>query len=337
MIKHLSKISGVAAFAVIASSASAEVKLDDNFTIDGYAIAAYAKNEAATNTESFFSSGDKMLDAVKLALNGTYGDFKSRASVYSVPSDTNGTAAGNDSTTGLLDAYVTYTKGEIALTVGKFNNYLGYESFDSPNNAFMTFGPADNFGYVASYATGAKLDYTTKEFATGFSVRDSLQKDGFFKGDGDFSDDIGTEVYFMYTGIEKLTVFTGMGYQNTDAAAEDLYTYNAWISYALTDKLTLVASYGSNEGSGTDVSFSYTLQASYAVTDALSLAARYGAVDGNGAGKLIGTSSNYTEYGVAGTYTLTKNFAIKSEVNKKDLIDGQKDAFFYAVQGIFKF
>ncbi|MCS6244322.1 MAG: porin [Opitutus sp.] len=333
MIKHLSKISGVAAFAVIASSASAEVKLDDNFTIDGYAIAAYAKNEAATNTESFFSSGDKMLDAVKLALNGTYGDFKSRASVYSVPSDTNGTAAGNDSTTGLLDAYVTYTKGEIALTVGKFNNYLGYESFDSPNNAFMTSGPADNFGYVASYATGAKLDYTTKEFATGFSVRDSLQRDGFFKGDGDFSDDIGTEVYFMYTGIEKLTVFTGMGYENTDGAtAKDLYTYNVWASYALTDKLTLVGSYASTSDF---VSLSYTLQASYAVSDALSLAARYGAVDGEAA--LIGDSTNYTEYGVAGTYTLTKNFAIKSEVNKKNLIDGQKDAFFYAVQGIFKF
>jgi len=34
---------------------------------------------------------------------------------------------------------------------------------------------------------------------------------------------------------------------------------------------------------------------------------------------------------------LTKNFAIKSEVNKKNFIDGEKDAFFYAVQGIFKF
>ncbi len=334
MIKHLSKISGVAAFAVLASSASAEVKLDDNFTIDGYAIAAAAKNEASTDKESFFSSGDKMLDAVKLALNGTSGDFKSRVSVFSVPSDS--TATNNsESTTNLLDAYVTYTKGEIALTVGKFNNYLGYESFDSPNNAFMTFGPADNIGYVASYATGAKLDYTTKEFATGFSVRDSLQGDGFFKGDGDFSDDIGTEVYFLYTGIEKLTVFTGMGYQNTDGpTAKDLYTYNAWAAYALTDKLTLVASYANTSDF---VSFSYTLQASYALTDALSVAARYGAVDGETALFTGNASSNYSEYGVAGTYTLTKNFSIKSEVNQKNFVDGEPDALFYAVQGIFKF
>ena len=327
MIKHLSKISGVAAFAALAASASAEVKLDDNFSIDGYAIGAYAKTEAGTDSESFINAGDKMLDAAKIALNGTYGDLKGRVSYFTVPADN------NNSTSGLLDAYATYTKGEVAVTVGKFNNYLGYESFDSPNNAFMTFGPADNFGYVASYATGAKLDYTTKEFATGFSVRDSLQKVGFFKGDGDFSDDVGTEAYFLYTGIDKVKVFVGMGYENTEGVtAKDLYTYNAWLEYALTSKLTLVGSYASTSDA---VSFSYTLQASYAVTDALSVAARYGAVDGEVA--LIGASTNYSEYGVAATYTLTKNFAIKSEVNQKNLVDGESDALFYAVQGIFKF
>lgn len=327
MIKKLTGLT--ASMAALASIASAEVKINDNLSLDGYAIGTFGITEGTpAQNDTFLDSGDKMQDAVKVALNGTYGDFKARVSLFSVPDLDSGTGE-----SGLLDAYVTYTTGAISITGGKFNNYLGYESFDSPNNAFITFGPADNIGYVASYATGVKVDYVTKEFSVGASARDSLRSDGFFKGDADYSDDIGYEAYVLFTGIDKLTVFLGGGYENTDGNVDEIKTYNAWASYALTDKLTLVGSWARTEDF---VSFSYTVQASYAVSDALSVAARYGAVDGEA--NLLGNgATNYSEFGVASTYTFTPNFAIKSEVNKKDFNDGASDVFFYAVQGLFKF
>jgi hypothetical protein len=340
MIKHLSKISGVAAFAVIASSASAEVKINENLSLDGYAIGTFGVTEGtAAQNDTFLDSGDKMQDAVKVALNGTYGDFTGKVSLLAVPKLSDISPSFPEDA-GLLDAYVTYKTGSISITAGKFNNYLGYESFDSPNNAFISFGPADNVGYIASYATGVKVDYVSDAFSVGASVRDSLTREGFFRGDGDFSDDTGFEGYVLFTGVDKLTVFAGMGFEDTDLAVDDLYTYNVWAAYAASEKLTLVGSYASsfNGTAAGTMSFSYTLQASYAINDSLSVATRYGAADGkNGSLAGIGGGSNYTDYGVASTYTLSPNFAIKGEVTKKDFNDGFGDTFFYAVQGLFKF
>lgn len=330
MIKKLTGLT--ASILALASTASAEVKINENLSLDGYAIGTFGVTEGNANqNDTFLDSGDKMQDAAKVALNGTYGDFTGKVSLFSVPK----LATGPDDS-GLLDAYVTYKTGSIAITGGKFNNFLGYESFDSPNNAFISFGPADNIGYVASYATGGKIEYITDAFSVGASARDSLQREGFFRGDGDFSDDMGYEVYVLYTGVEKLTVFIGGGYENTDGVAvNDVETYNAWAAYAVTDKLTLVGSWARTEDF---VSFSYTFLATYAVSDALSVAGRFGAADGSANLGLTSTpASNYSEIGVASTYTITENFAVKGEVNKKDFNDGAGDTVFYAVQGLFKF
>lgn len=335
MIKKLTGLT--ASLVALASTASAEVKINDTLSLDGYAIGTFGVTEGNANqNDTFLDSGDKMQDAVKVALNGTYGDFTGKVSLFAVPKITGTGAPAFPEDAGLLDAYVTYTTGSFAITAGKFNNYLGYESFDSPNNAFITFGPADNIGYVASYATGAKVDYVTDDFSVGFSARDSLLREGFFRGDGDFSDEMGYEAYFLYTGIDKLTVFIGGGYEDTDAVgAVDVETYNVWAAYAVTDKLTLVGSWARTEDF---VSCSYTFLATYAVSDALSVAARYGAADGSANLGLTSTpASNYSEIGVASTYTFTENFAIKGEVNKKDFNDGAGDTVFYAVQGLFKF
>ena len=327
MIKHLSKISGVAAFAVIASSASAEVKINENLSLDGYAIGSSAVLEGtADQNDTFLDSGDKLLDAVKVALNGKYGDFSGKVSLLAVPN-----LNSSNGTSGLLDAYVTYTAGEFAITGGKFNSWLGYESFDSVNNPFLTYGAA-GFGYFANYDTGAKVEYITKEISAGISVRDSLLADpdgGFFQGDGNFANDLGYEAYVLYSGIDKLTVFLGAGYQDVDNS-ETLETYNAWASYALTDKVTLVGEVSSTDfGAFGKISFAYTFLTTYKVNDSWSVSGRYGHFDSD--------SGDYSSYGVASTYYITQNFGIKGEVTKEDFNSGGDDTFFYAVQGIFKF
>ena len=322
MIKHLSKISGVAAFAVIASSASAEVAINENLSLDGYAIGSAVNTEGTTGKNFQFVNSGRVYDSVKVALNGKYEAFTSKVSIYDVKSGANGLT----SDAGLLDAFVTYKTGDIAITGGKYLSSLGYESFDSPNNAFISYGFSN---YVGPYSTGAKIEYITKEYSTGISVRDTQTGPGgkFFEGDGSFSNDVGYETYFMYTGVEKLTVFVGAGYQDPEGSATSVSTYDAWVSYALTDKLTLVAEYAHTEGLD---DYSWLTQASYAVTSDLSVAAR-----------LTGIGAYHSDdeglgYGIASTYSLSKNFAVKGEVTKTDRA-ATADTFSYAVQGLFKF
>ncbi len=323
MIKHLSKISGVAAFAVIASSASAEVAINENLSLDGYATAAAVVTEPSAGKDKVLFNSNRLYDSAKVALNGKYDAFTSKVSLYALKSSKNDKTAD----AGLLDAYVTYKTGDIAVTGGQFNGWMGYESFDTPSNAFIDYGPA-GYGYNAYYGTGAKVEYITKTFSTGVSARDSaLGGDKFMGGDGDFSDDIGYEAYFLYTGVEKLTVFVGGGYEDVEGDADATKYFSAWASYALTDKLTLVGEYGSIVDA---VDYSYTLMATYAVTDALSVAGRFGYIE-----KV--TDADYSEFGAASTYTFTKNFSLKGEVTKRDLNNGEDNAFFYAAQGIFKF
>lgn len=326
MIKKLTGLT--ASLVALASTAQAEVKINENLSLDGYAIGSLAVSEGTTpDNATFLDSGSRLFDSVKVALNGTYGDFTGKASVLVQSVNNTSNEQG-----GLLDAYLTYTAGSFAVTGGKFNSWLGYESFDSPNNAFISYGLS---GYVANYATGVKLEYLTDTLSAGVSVRDSLNTGaGFYQGDGEFGDDLGYEAYVLYSGIEKLTLFAGVGYDNTDGVADEIVTYNAWGSYAFTDKFSLALEYASSEDdsfaaltSGT-INSSWLLQGTYVVSDAVSVAGRVTAQDtitGDGFG-----------YGVASTYTITENFAIKGEITKTDF-SAVSDTFTYAIQGQFKF
>jgi hypothetical protein len=343
MIKHLSKISGLAAFAVLAASASAEVKLNENFSVDGYAIGSGVITEGTAAQNHQLVNSSRLYDSFKVAANGTFESFTSKVSVYGLKSDVNGTA----SDVGLLDAYVTYTTGNFAITGGKFLSALGYESFDSPSNDFISYSSAT---YSAPYATGAKIEYTeAKQYTVGLAVRDSqfdstngnaanVPAKSFFEGDGSFSNDVGYEAYFLYTGIEKLKVFVGQGYQqvNFQDGSDDrsFNTSNAWVSYDLTNKLTLVAEYGSIEDT---VDYSWNVIASYAFTADFS-----GAVRVTGSEGVQGTNDTFG-YGVASTYVLHKNFSLKAEVTKTEnntqvtANGSDSDVFSYALQGVLRF
>ncbi|CAM2967441.1 outer membrane beta-barrel protein [Rariglobus hedericola] len=326
----IKKLTGLASIVALASVAQAEVKINENLSLDGYAIGSYSSVEGAaapgqTTNDTFLDSGSRLFDSVKVAVNGTYGDFSGKVSVLLQSVNNTSNESG-----GLLDAYLTYTAGSLAITGGKFNSWLGYESFDSPNNAFISYGLS---GYVANYATGAKVEYITDTLSAGVSVRDSLTAgDGFYQGDGDFSDNLGYEAYVLYSGIDKLTLFAGAGFGDLDGG--DLSTYNAWASYAFTEKFSLALEYAKTDDSTAavfagDVTNSWLLQGTYVVNDSVSVSGRVTAQDTK-AGDGLG-------YGVASTYTITENFAVKGEVTKTDFNNGAGDVFTYAIQGLFKF
>lgn len=312
---------GAAIAAVGAAGLQAEVKINDNLSLDGYAIGSGVVTEGTGAKNYALGKSAFYYDSAYIAVNGTYKDFTSKVSLYAVSPFADNT--GDD--TGVLDAYVTYKTGNVAITGGKYLGWLGYESFHSPNNAFISFGQSL---YASPWATGAKIDYSGDGFSTGISVRDSqiAPGGGFFEGDGEFSDDIGYETYFLYTGVEKLTLFAGAGYEDVEGG-DQIYTLNAWGSYAVTDKFSVAAEYATVEDT-TD--YTWLLQGTYAVTEKLSVAARTTGFEGdNGNGDAFG-------YGLASTYTITPNFSVKSEVTKTDYSTAS-DAFSYAIQGLFRF
>ncbi len=337
MKSRLQLASASAALFAAVSAVQAEVKINDNLGLEGYVIGAGVVTEgtAAKNGPEFGKSGGAY-DSAYIALNGSYKDFTSKVSLYSVNFGNNNT--GDD--TGILDAYVTYKAGDLSLTGGKYLGWLGYESFHSPNNAFISFSQAL---YASPFATGVKADYAGEGFSTGVSVRDSQVEPafGFQEGDGSFSDDVGYEAYVMLTSIEKLTLFAGAGYQDVDQTGETVVTYDVWASYAITDSFSLAAEYALLEDTNKG---SWLLQGTYKVSEPLAVSARVTGSQGDG---LFDDDADVLTpdvlrpdalgYGIASTYTISPNFAVKGEVTKTDFDSNQPDTVTYALQGQFKF
>lgn len=303
--------------AAFAASGQAELKINENLAIDGYVILAgtITDPDAGNSTDTVADSGVSNLDAARIALIGNYGDLSGKVSLFYVPG-----RAGTEA--GVLDAFATYTVGSVSFTGGKFLSYLGYEAFEPIYMDQLTYGFASG---IPAYATGAKIDYAAENFSVGFSVQDSLQPDAtsFFQGDGDFGDGLGYTLAFTYTGIDKLTVFAGVGYDDEDGIAVGEYVFDLWVSYEVSDAITVAAEYSKYD----DVSTSYLALLKYTFNDKVSSIFRWSAQEDDATGEYA------TYLTVAPTYVINDNFSVRGEVSYLD----QPKALFYGVQGIFQF
>lgn len=330
MIKKLTGLT--ASLVALTSVAHAEVKINDHLAVSGFAVGASTlidpSNGSSTTTN--LDSGATNVDAVKVALTGTYDAISGKVSLFYVPESTSG-----GSEAGLLDAYLTYTAGSFSVTGGKFLSYLGYEAWDAINMSTISYG--NSWNAIPGYHSGAKVDYTGDGFAAGAAVVDSLYMDAnhFFGGDGHFDDGLGYEAYVNYTGIEKLTLFLGLGIEDEDGL-DTQYVYNFWASYALSTKLTGAFEFTYNDN-GVDQASRWALFGIYTFSDSVSLTGRVSGVIED-----IATGDAGTAFTVSPTYTFNSNFSVRAEVTYADStesavqVPGTK-GLFYAVQGIFKF
>ncbi|MES1195203.1 MAG: outer membrane beta-barrel protein, partial [Opitutus sp.] len=257
-------------------------------------------------------------DAVKLGILASKGSWSAYGSLLYLP------GAANDA--GLLDAYATYDTGAgVKITGGKFLSYLGYEAFDPINMAQLTYGYT--IFAVPAYHTGAKIDYATKTFSLGVAVVDSIYSGahGFFEGDREYDKDIGVEVAATYTGIDKLTVFAAIATENTDKAPSDLFIFDLWASYNLTDKVTIAGEYDQQN----DFMKGWLTFLSYKFNDNFSTAFRISGVNWDAGG-------NDTKYTIAPTYTINSNLFLRGEFSQGKG-DVQGDYTYIGVQIGFKF
>ena len=308
----------------LATVASADVKVNDVFSVNGYAVGSVSTTDVdgADSIDTYFENkGGPAIpnaDAVKLGILAAKGSFSAYGSLLYIP------GAANEA--GLLDAYATWDTGTgLKLTGGKFLSYLGYEAFDPINMAQLTYG--STIFAIPAYHTGAKLDYTGKTFSLGLAVVDSvfLGSNGFYEGDREYDEDIGLEAIATYTGIDKLTVFVGIASEDTDGAADSLFIFDLWAQYAVSDKLTIAAEFDTQS----DTLSGWLAFANYKFTDKFSTAFRISGVSWDGGG-------DDTKYTIAPTYTVNSNLSFRAEYSMGEG-DGLGDYSYIGGQIVFKF
>jgi hypothetical protein len=301
----------------------ADVKVNENFSVNGYAVGSWTTTDpdGGKRSETYLKNGTLFgnTDAVKLGLLGTSGPMSAYGSLLYLP------AAGSTNEAGLLDLYGTYDTGTgLKITGGKFLSYLGYEAFDAVNMAQLTYGYT--IFAVPAYHTGAKLDYSTKVFSVGLAAVDSVfgGSKGFFEGDREYSDDIGLEAVFSYTGIKNLTLFGGIASEDTHNAANKLLIFDLWASYAVSDKLTIAGEVDLQE----DVGEGWLAFLSYKFDNKFSTAFRLSGFHADGGGK-------DTKWTVAPTFALSANALLRAEFSLGEG-DVYGDYKFYGVQAVLK-
>jgi len=148
---------------------------------------------------------------------------------------------------------ITYQHSDaLSFTFGNILSYQGLESYDAPNNYFVSYAGKDNSAlYSAGYATGISADYSTGDFALGVWAGDSVA-----------GDSLDLEYYIGYTGIENLTLAVALADNN-----EGGETTNFMVTYEY-DAFTLMAETVESEdfavGSNLDVT---AITAAYAMGD----------------------------------------------------------------------
>jgi hypothetical protein len=313
--------------AVISATASltafADVRVNENFSVNGYAIGSWTTTDpdGGKRSETYLKNGTLFgnTDAVKLGLLGKSGPLSAYGSILYLP------AAGSTNEAGLLDAYATYDTGRgLKLTGGKFLSYLGYEAFDAANMAQLTYGYT--IFAVPAYHTGAKLDYSTNVFSVGIAAVDSVfgGSKGFFEGDREYKDDVGLEAMFTYTGIKNLTIFGGIASENTHNAADKLFIFDLWASYALSEKVTIAGEFDVQE----DVGQGWLAFLSYKFDNTFSTAFRLSGFHADAGGK-------DTKWTVAPTFALSANTSLRAEFSLGEG-DVYGDYKFYGVQAVLK-
>ena len=313
--------------------APAPISTPDWLKVSGYAAASYTYTdvEDGDSDESLFDAGTP-LDAVKLGLEATQGAFSAYGSLfYSPNSDANSFAGGSEA--GILDAYVTYTTGDFKITGGKYLSWLGYEAFDTVNMTQLTYANSTTGG-VPAYHTGVKLDYSTDVWGAGFSISDSIRGPSFWEGDAEWDNGLGYEAYVVYKGIEKLTLWGGVAFDDTDDVA-NFSSYDFWASYDLSDKLTIAGEiiYSDNTLSGANSAIGGLAFLKYAFTDKFSTVLRFGIDEVESTPVGVTAPDNY-KYTISPTYVFNEHFLVRAEVS---YIDSSVDTFFSGVQALVKF
>ncbi len=318
--------------------ALADIKVNENLMINGYAAGAYQyqKIESTKAEDSVFdgSNSSPSANAVMTAFNFTFKPVTSTVSLYYVPN------LGTNELT-LLDVNLTYdVGGGYSVTGGKFLSYMGYEAFHTASMNQITYSPVTvgTLGAIASYHTGIRLDYGNKEISYGFALVDSVFSPyGFSKGDGEFARNAGLEAFVKYTAISDLTLWAGIAHDIQGGfQPESVTVLDFWAEYKLNKDVTLAAEFCTKDGGDFAKGSTWLAYLNYAIDPKFSAVFRVGGENLSGKTKRI--ANNFMQYTVGPSMKVTENLTIRGELSYYDIKGkGSLDAHLVSLQAVFKF
>ncbi|MEO6996112.1 MAG: outer membrane beta-barrel protein [Lacunisphaera sp.] len=328
MTKYSSRMTGWAASALLAlvTTASAEIKLNDNFSVSGYIEGSYQYTAPTPG-----DSTDRLnIDSSQLVFKTEFKPVTGVVSLFYVPN------AQQETT--LLDAYVTYDAGNgLTVTGGKFLSYLGYESFFTVNNPEISFANGDYLAPIPGYHEGVKVDYSTKAFGVGAALLDSVYSPFYLKGDGELKHNAGFEGYVAYKAIENLTLWAGLAYDTKGSRAiasqaHAVTTLDLWAQYQVDKAVMVAAEYAHKDGGMGATGYNWLTLLQYSFTDKLSTAFR---ISGE---KMSDGGPSFTKYTIAPGVAVTDKLTVRAEYSYSDYKNAAANkANYFGVQAFFKF
>ncbi len=195
----------LAGVALFGATANADIVLADGLTAYGY----------IDITAQDLEGEDRTSDLSEYELGLSYTPAESQWSAVAELSYTGGGDSAFETVT------VTYQYSDaLSFTAGNILSYQGLESFDAPNNNFISYAGsptvANGVLYSAGYAEGVSADYSAGDITLGVWA--------------DVTADTSYEYYAAYSGIENLTLSVAIA-DNSD----DSETTNIMAQYDLGD------------------------------------------------------------------------------------------------------
>jgi len=332
-INASSRLALAAAGSLAAASAFADIKLNDNFSVSGYAVGSYdyTASSGGTSTDSF------NLDAAKVSLLVNFDPVSADFGAYYTQ-----TSNGENNLT-LIDANVSYKVADgLTITGGRFLSWMGYEAFDPINKNQVSsayINPEGTIMFYPAYHEGLKIKYSTPEVTVGAALLDSLYGPSIYRGDGELKSNFGSEVFAAFTPVSGLTIWTGIGYDSAGKASYQVNSdtlYNLWVQYVF-GNVTIAGEYLYNKTARASTGSDGLVYLGYNFTKTVSAAFRVSA------GKLdedMGIPGlGFTKYTVSPSWTVAPHLRIRPEISYIDYShDGPvKHDTFLAVQALFQF
>ncbi len=324
MTKSALKLTGgTACLLALAATAFADIKLNENYSVNGYAVGSYQLVEPKPG-----DSADTF--QVDTALLGSTISFKPVTGVVSLLYTPN---ASSEVT--LLDAYATYDLGNGAsVTGGKFLSYMGYESFYPIYMDQITYANGQFLAPIPGYHSGIRLDYSSDAIGAGLALVDSVYSPyGATKGDGELSHNGGFEGFLAYKGIKDVTLWFGLAYDTKGGfQPHSVVMFDFWASYQISKQLRVAGEYAHKDGGPGAQGYNWLAFLDYSFTDKFSTAFRISgeSMDDGGPG--------FTKYTICPGIALTDHLTVRAEYSYTDYNDFSTDsANFIGIQGVFKF
>jgi hypothetical protein len=338
------KLAAVTALATTLT-AFADIKINDNLSVNGYAVGSYEylKTDTLPSVDTF------NVDTALLGATITFKPVTAVVSFYYVPNTPGNTFGVPIAHTGvnqngdevtLLDANVTYDTGSgVTMTAGRFLSYLGYESFYPIHMDQISYADGDFLGAIPGYHEGVHIDYSDKTQAAGIAGVDSVYSPyGATKGDGELKHNGGFEAYYSYTGVTDLVLWAGYAFDSKGGfEVHSVSTFDFWASYQIDKQARVAAEYVNKDGGIGAKGYDWIAFGDYSVTDKISFAGRIsGEKMSNDA---ISGGKGFTKYTISPTYALTDHLSVRAEYSYYHYTDFGtiKDANFFGIQTIFQF